>query len=127
MGSWHGGVGATPLCPHRFPPENGIQTYVSHLGDWQTFTRRVWVEMLRMRFDQAATRVVLSDGADWIRSLCTWLPFTVLLILDMFHVKKRVAEAARALHPTTMTSAANGGLCSTTALSAATSTTSCLR
>ncbi len=60
---------------------------------------RVWPEMLRMRFDQATTRVVLSDGADWIRQLCAWLPFSVLLILDLFHVKKRINEVAHALFP----------------------------
>ena len=73
--------------------------YVSHLGSWQAFAARVWPEMLRMRFDQAATRVVLSDGAAWIRQLCAWLPFTVLLILDLFHVKKRINEVAHALFP----------------------------
>ena len=73
--------------------------YVSHLGGWQAFAARVWPEMLRMRFDQATTRVVLSDGADWIRQLCAWLPFSVLLILDLFHVKKRINEVAHALFP----------------------------
>jgi hypothetical protein len=72
--------------------------YVSHLGHWQTFAQLVWVEILRQRFDQAKTLVILSDGAEWIRSLAAWLPMPVRLILDLFHVKKRVWEVANALH-----------------------------
>jgi hypothetical protein len=82
-------------------PQRGClldKTYVSHLGTWQAFATRVWPEMVRMRFDQAATRVVLSDGAEWIRTFCEWLPFKVLLILDLFHVKKRINEVAQALY-----------------------------
>jgi hypothetical protein len=72
--------------------------YVSHLGHWQTFAQHVWVELLRQRFDQAKTLVILSDGAEWIRSLASWLPMPVMLILDLFHVKKRIWEVANALH-----------------------------
>jgi hypothetical protein len=82
-------------------PQRGClldKTYISHLGTWQAFATRVWPEMLRMRFDQAETRVVLSDGAEWIRTFCEWLPFKVLLILDLFHVKKRINEVALALY-----------------------------
>ncbi len=75
------------------------KTYVSHLGTWQAFVDRVWPEMLRLRYDQARVRVVISDGAEWIRSLCDWLPFTVVQILDLFHVKKRIHEVSCALHP----------------------------
>ena len=74
------------------------KTYVSHLGDWAAFTALVWTQMLRLRFDQAELLVVLSDGAEWIRSLCKWLPIPVLLILDLFHVKKRIWEVANALY-----------------------------
>jgi hypothetical protein len=42
--------------------------------------------------------VVLSDGAEWIRQLCAWLPIPVLLILDLFHVKQRLWELAHALY-----------------------------
>jgi hypothetical protein len=72
--------------------------YVSHLGDWKTFAARLWPELLRQNFDHAQLLVVLSDGADWIRSLCEWLPISVLLILDLFHVKHRIWEVAHALH-----------------------------
>jgi hypothetical protein len=72
--------------------------YVSHLGAWQQFAMLVWVAILRMAFDRAKLLVVLSDGAEWIRSLCKWLPIKTLLILDLFHVKHRIWEVANLLH-----------------------------
>jgi len=45
------------------------KTYVSHLGDWLTFVALLWVAMIRLRYEQAKLLVILSDGADWIRSV----------------------------------------------------------
>lgn len=75
-----------------------VKTYVSHLGDWASFALLVWTQMLRLRCDQAKLLVVLSDGAEWIRSLAKWLPVPTLLILDLFHVKHRIWEVAHALY-----------------------------
>ena len=72
--------------------------YVSHLGNWQDFARRVWPALIRERFDQADRLVVLSDGARWIRHLCAWLPIKTQMILDLFHVKHRIWDTARTLH-----------------------------
>lgn len=83
------------------------KTYVSHLGEWTAFAALVWTQMLRLRFDQAELLVVLSDGAEWVRSLCKWLPIPVLLILDLFHVKKRIWEVANALYGERTPEAAN--------------------
>lgn len=74
------------------------KTYVSHLGDWGTFAALLWVAMIRLRFDQAKLLVILSDGADWIRSLAKWLPIETLLILDLAHVKRRIWEVAHSLY-----------------------------
>jgi hypothetical protein len=68
--------------------------YVSYLGNWRTFALMVWVMMLRRGFNRAKRLVILSDGADWIRSLAEWLPVEVFLILDLYHVKKRIREVA---------------------------------
>jgi len=72
--------------------------YVSYLGDWQSFASLLWVEMLRQGFDQATRLVILSDGAEWIRSLAEWLPIDVMLILDLYHVKHRIWEVANLLY-----------------------------
>jgi len=74
------------------------KSYVSFLGEWGPFAALLWVAMLRLRFDQAKLLVVLSDGAEWVRSICKWLPVPTLLILDLFHVKHRVWEVAHSLY-----------------------------
>lgn len=74
------------------------KTYVSHLGDWLSFALLLWVAIVRLRFDKARKLVVLSDGAEWIRSLAAWLPIPTLLILDLFHAKHRIWEVANSLH-----------------------------
>lgn len=74
--------------------------YVSYLGHWQPFALLVWLTMLRLRFDQAQLLVILSDGADWIRTLAKWLPMPnrVLSILDIFHAVHRIWDLCRAIH-----------------------------
>lgn len=74
------------------------KTCVSHLGHWMAFALLLWVSMLRLRFDKAKVLIVLSDGAEWIRSLAQWLPIPTLLILDLFHVKHRIWELAHAIY-----------------------------
>ena len=95
-------------CARESPTRGCLldKRYVSHLGPWREFARRVWPTLIRLRFDQAERLVVLSDGARWIRDFCAWLPFKVLMILDLFHVKHRIWEVARALHPDDPTAAA---------------------
>jgi hypothetical protein len=87
-------------CVAESPGRGCILTksYVSFLGEWAPFAALVWVAMLRLRFDQAKLLVILSDGAEWVRSLCAWLPVPTLLILDLFHVKHRVWEVAHSLY-----------------------------
>jgi len=73
------------------------KTHVSCLGSWLPFALLLWTAMVRLRFDQSRLLVVLSDGADWIRSLAEWLPIPVVLILDLYHVKHRIREVAYAV------------------------------
>ena len=76
------------------------RTYVSHLGHWMPFALLVWVAMLRLRFDRAKLVVVLSDGAEWIRTMANWFPLgnRVLLILDFYHAAHRIWELCRAIY-----------------------------
>jgi hypothetical protein len=69
------------------------KSYLSHLGEWLGLAMLVWAVMLKRGFDRAQLLVVLSDGAEWIRSLCAWLPVKVFLILDLYHVKHQIWEA----------------------------------
>jgi hypothetical protein len=72
--------------------------YVSHLGEWQKFAPLVWAALCGCGHTRAKRLVILSDGAEWIRSLADWLPREVLLILDLFHVKHRIWEVAHAVY-----------------------------
>jgi hypothetical protein len=86
-------------CAQLMPSRGSLldKTYVSRLGHWTPFALSVWAEMRRLRFDEADTLVLLSDGAEWIRTLAGWLPCEVFLILDLFHAKHRIWEVSRAL------------------------------
>jgi Uncharacterised protein family (UPF0236) len=64
------------------------------------FTQRVGREAQRRRFEKAAQRVVLGDGAPWIWNLSQELFPGALEIVDRFHVKQHLSEVAKALYPT---------------------------
>ena len=64
------------------------------------FTQRVWREAQRRRFDSAAQRVILGDGAPWIWNLAQELFPGATEIVDRFHVKQHLSEVAKALYPT---------------------------
>ena len=84
-------------CAQEMPSRGCLldKRYVSYLGDWKHFASLLWVEMLRQGFDKAKRLIILSDGADWIRSIAEWLPIEPLMILDLYHAKRRVWEMAR--------------------------------
>ena len=86
-------------CAQESPQRGCLlrKRYVSLLGTWTAFAALLWVELTRLRFERAKLVVILSDGAEWIRSLAAWLPFEPLLILDLYHVKHRVLEVAHLL------------------------------
>ncbi len=86
-------------CAQLMPSRGSLleKTYVSRLGHWKPFAHSVWAEMRRLRFDAAETTILLSDGAEWIRTLGEWLPCEVVLILDLFHAKHRIWEVSQAL------------------------------
>ena len=87
-------------CVEQSPSRGCLldKTYVSYLGTWTVFALHLWAGMLRQRFDEAKLLVILSDGADWIRSLAEWIPVPVLLILDLYHVHKRIWEVANVMY-----------------------------
>jgi hypothetical protein len=72
--------------------------YVSHLGNWNDFSLTLWVAMRKLRFDEGGRLVILSDGAEWIRSLAESLPVNAFLILDLYHALHRVWEVGRAVY-----------------------------
>lgn len=74
------------------------KSYVSSLGSWMVLAALIWAVMLKQGLNRAKLLVVLSDGAEWIRSLCQWLPVKLFLILDLYHVKHKIWETAGAIY-----------------------------
>ena len=66
--------------------------------DLAPFAQRVLRETQRRGFDQARRRVVLGDGAPWIWNLADELFPDAIQIVDIFHAKGYLFEAARAIY-----------------------------
>jgi len=61
------------------------------------FARRALRESARRRFEHAARRVVLGDGAPWIWNLAGEQFPGAIEIVDLFHAKQHLSELAAAL------------------------------
>ena len=66
--------------------------------DLAPFAQRVLRETQRRGFDQARRRVILGDGAPWIWNLADELFPDAIQIVDIFHAKGYLFEAARAIY-----------------------------
>jgi hypothetical protein len=73
-------------------------TYVAHLGGPAIFGEAVWAEARRRRWMQACETVVLGDGATWIWHLAADKIFTSRQVVDWYHAKLHLTQAAVALH-----------------------------
>lgn len=66
-------------------------------GSPSPFAERVLREASRRRFDDAARRVILGDGAPWIWNLADMHFPGAIQIVDRFHVKEHLSNVARAV------------------------------
>jgi len=73
-------------------------TYVAHLGGPTIFGEALWAEARHRRWMQAAETVVLGDGAPWIWNLAADKFFTSRQIVDWYHAKLHLTQAANVLH-----------------------------
>jgi hypothetical protein len=73
-------------------------TYVAHLGGPQVFGDQVWAEARQRRWMQARETIVLGDGAAWIWNLAADKFFTSRQVVDWYHAKLHLTQAATALH-----------------------------
>ena len=62
------------------------------------FIERVRREAVRRGFDRAARQVILGDGAKWIWNMATEHFPDAIQIVDRFHAKERIIEAAKAVY-----------------------------
>jgi hypothetical protein len=69
-------------------------------ADEAPFAKRVLREATRRGFDRATRQVVLGDGARWIWNLANSYFPGAIEIVDRFHAKERLSEAAKAIYGT---------------------------
>ena len=62
-------------------------------------SRRFYLEAWNRGWSRAAKKVVISDGAEWIRNLVeTHFPGAIQIV-DLYHARQHLWEVARALCP----------------------------
>jgi len=74
-------------------------TYVGAIETAEEFGRRLYLEAWNRGWSRAAKKVVIGDGAEWIRHLVqTHFPGAIQIV-DLYHARQHLWEVARALHP----------------------------
>lgn len=76
-------------------------TYVIHFGSPEPFDQRVWAESDQRGWLAAHHSVVLGDGAPWIWDLTDHHFPTSTPIVDWYHAKQHLWEAAHLIYGTT--------------------------
>ena len=77
----------------------GTTTYVGAIETAEQFGKRLYVEAWKRGWSQAAKKVVIGDGAEWIRNLADQHFPGAIQIVDLFHARQHLWDIARALHP----------------------------
>ena len=74
-------------------------TYVAAIETAEEFGRRLYLEVWNRGWSRAAKKVVIGDGAEWIRNLAeTHFPGAIQIV-DLYHARQHLWEVARALYP----------------------------
>jgi hypothetical protein len=74
-------------------------TYVGAIETAEEFGRRLYLEAWNRGWSRAAKKVVIADGAEWIRNLVeTHFP-GAMQIVDLYHARQHLWEVARAFYP----------------------------
>jgi hypothetical protein len=74
-------------------------TYVGAIETAEEFGRRLYLEAWNRGWSRAAKKVVIGDGAEWIRNLVeTHFPGAIHIV-DLYHARQHLWEVARALYP----------------------------
>ncbi len=73
-------------------------TYVAHLGGPTVLGEALWAEARQRHWMHARETVVLGDGAPWIWNLAADKFYTSRQVVDWYHAKLHLTQAANALH-----------------------------
>ena len=74
-------------------------TYAGAIETAEEFGRRLYLEAWNRGWSRAAKKVVIGDGAEWIRNLVeTHFPGAIQIV-DLYHARQHLWDVARALCP----------------------------
>lgn len=73
--------------------------YVSVVGDAEAFSHALWVLTLQQKVPYAGRSAVVADGASWIWRVAADLFPVSTQIVDWYHAKDHLAQAASAAYP----------------------------
>lgn len=73
--------------------------YVGVVGDSHTFSRAMWILALQHGVPYAGRSAVIADGAAWIWRLAADLCPVSTQIVDWYHAKDHLAQAAQTAYP----------------------------
>jgi hypothetical protein len=74
-------------------------TYTGAIETAEQFGKRIYLEAWNRGWSRAKTRVVISDGAEWIRNLTEQHFPGAIHIVDLYHARQHLWELVRKLHP----------------------------
>jgi hypothetical protein len=74
-------------------------TYTGAIETAEEFGKRIYVEASQRGFSKAVKKVVIGDGAEWIRNLADLHFPGAIQIVDLYHARQHLWELARKLYP----------------------------
>jgi len=74
-------------------------TYVAAIETAEEFGRRLYLEAWNRGWSRAAKKIVIGDGAEWIRNLAQIHFPGAVQIVDLYHARQHLWEVARVLYP----------------------------
>jgi hypothetical protein len=89
----------TDLPPDEQRHRLGNLLYVGVVGDGQALSRALWILALQQGVPYAGRSAVVADGASWIWRVAADLFPVSTQIVDWYHAKGHLAQAASAAYP----------------------------
>ena len=74
-------------------------TYTGAIETAEEFGKRIYLEASQRGSSSAVKKVVIGDGAEWIRNLADLHFPAAIQIVDLYHARQHLWELARKLHP----------------------------
>ncbi len=74
-------------------------TYTGAIENADTFGKRIYLEAWNRGWSRAETKVVIGDGAEWIRNNVELHFPGAIQIVDLYHARQHLWDVARRLHP----------------------------